>query len=337
MRIRLTRGLSLFATSLALCLAAAAAKAECPGNPKALGVSRTVVVDPREHGRIGTMNYAETLPLVDKEVVLTFDDGPLPPYSNRILDILASECVRATYFIVGRMARAYPALVQRALNEGHTIGTHSMNHPFPFREQGLDRSRQEIDGGIAATAAALGAPAKVAPFFRFPGLGRTDEVEHYLGTRGLMVWSADFPADDWRRIAASDIVRRALSRLAARGKGVLLLHDIQPATALALPTLLAELKSRGYRIVHVVPAAADRPATPTAADAWLMHPRTKWTLPAIALADVRNGAAEALAKGATDALCALKPRPLAVAAVGRKRPKPPLVAEAPMPDIHAVH
>jgi peptidoglycan/xylan/chitin deacetylase (PgdA/CDA1 family) len=128
------------------------------------------------------------------------------------------------------MAKAHPELVRRAYQEGHTIGTHSMNHPYPFRAQGLERSRAEIDGGIAATATALGKPKELAPFFRFPGLGRTDPVEGYLASRGLMVWSADFPADDWKRISASEIVHRALRRLEAKGKGVLLLHDIHPAT-----------------------------------------------------------------------------------------------------------
>ena len=80
---------------------AAASAGECPGNPNALGTSRTIVVDPRDHSRIGTMDYAETLPLADHEVVLTFDDGPIPPYTSKVLDILAAECVNATYFIVG--------------------------------------------------------------------------------------------------------------------------------------------------------------------------------------------------------------------------------------------
>src|ERR1051325_5953490 len=88
--------------------AAPASPAECPGNPGALGTSRTLVVDPREHPRIGTMQYDETLPLQDHEVVLTFDDGPLPPNSTKVLDILASQCVKATFFIIGRMARSFP-------------------------------------------------------------------------------------------------------------------------------------------------------------------------------------------------------------------------------------
>src|SRR5215213_1887374 len=114
MRIRFTRLLGIGLAPLALCTAVTASRAaECPGNPNAIGTSRTIVVDPHEHRRIGTMSYSETLPLVDKEVVLTFDDGPLPPYTSKILDILASECVKATYFIVGAMARANPDLVRR--------------------------------------------------------------------------------------------------------------------------------------------------------------------------------------------------------------------------------
>src|ERR1700722_17246540 len=70
-----------------------ASAADCPGHPDALGTSRTLVVDPREHPRIGTMQYPETLPLADHEVVLTFDDGPLPRNSNKVLEILAAECV----------------------------------------------------------------------------------------------------------------------------------------------------------------------------------------------------------------------------------------------------
>src|SRR3954468_828195 len=104
--------------------------ADCPGNPGALGTSRTLVVDPREHPRIGTMQYAETLPLQDREVVLTFDDGPLPPHSNQVLDILASQCVKATFFIIGRMARSFPEGVRKVRDAGHSIGSHTQNHPL---------------------------------------------------------------------------------------------------------------------------------------------------------------------------------------------------------------
>jgi hypothetical protein len=105
-----------------------AVAAECPGNPDALGTSRVISVDPTEHRRIGTLQYHESLPLADKEVVLTFDDGPLPPYTAQILETLVAECVKATFFMVGRQARAYPDVVRRVYNEGHTVASHSQNH-----------------------------------------------------------------------------------------------------------------------------------------------------------------------------------------------------------------
>src|SRR5262249_60984755 len=88
------------------------AGAECTGNPDALGTSRPIVVDPLEHPRLGGMQYRESLPLEDHEVVLTFDDGPLPPRTNHVLDTLASECVKATFFLVGKMATTYPDVVR---------------------------------------------------------------------------------------------------------------------------------------------------------------------------------------------------------------------------------
>src|SRR5204863_1676542 len=109
------------------------------------------------------------------------------------------------------------------------------------------------------------------PFFRIPGLARADGVEKSLAARSLMTWSADFPADDWRHIKANEIIRRALMRLEDKGKGILLLHDIQPATIIALPTLLKELKARGYSIVHVVPAGADRGKTVTEPEQWTLR------------------------------------------------------------------
>jgi hypothetical protein len=133
------------------------------------------------------------------------------------------------------------------------------------------KAHAEMDGGIEAAAAALGDPNAVAPFFRIPGLIRADVVEKYMAEKRIQIWSADFPADDWKHLGASEVMKRALSRLEAHGKGVLLLHDIQPATALMLPSLLRELKRRGYRVVHVVPATADLPKTPTAPDQWLMR------------------------------------------------------------------
>ncbi len=231
---------------------------DCPGNPAALGTSRVLAIDPADYPLIGRMQYPKSLPLADKEVVLTFDDGPLPPYSNQILDILASECVKATYFLVGEMARAYPATVRRIYAEGHTIGTHSEDHPFHLGRLPLDKMRDEIDRGIADVTAALGNPDAVAPFFRIPGLDRSNALESELAAQSLAVFSSDTVADDWHhRIKPAQIIALALSRLEARGKGILLLHDIHPTTVAALPGLLKALKENGFHIVQVVPAASE--------------------------------------------------------------------------------
>jgi peptidoglycan/xylan/chitin deacetylase (PgdA/CDA1 family) len=288
----------------------AAAASDCPGRPGALGVSRTIVVDPREHSRIGTMSYVETLPLADKEVVLTFDDGPIPPRTDKILEMLATECVKATYFIVGTMAREYPQIVKRIYDAGHTVGTHSMSHPIPFKRQGVEKTRAQIDDGIKATEAALGNDRAIAPFFRFPGFGNTDHGETHLEQRGLMTWGADIPADDWRKIGGAEVAKRAMRRLDAKGKGILLLHDIHQRTVDALPTILKELKAGGYRIVHVVPETPDRPKTITTVAEWRMYAPPKPMLPKIALADVRDLDSFSIAGKSASDLCELKATPV---------------------------
>ena len=246
---------------LAFCVVgsvAASAAEPCPGNPDALGTGRVLAINPADFARIGSMQYPKTLPLEDHEVVITFDDGPIPPYTNAVLDTLASECVKATYFLVGEMAHAYPSIVRRIYNAGHTIGTHSQNHPRAFQRLSVEKAERQVETGIESVDTALGDPKALSPFFRIPGLGRTNAIESYLASKSLVTWSADVVADDWKHIKASEIVRRAMRRLEEKGRGILLLHDIHPATALAVPVLLKELKQRGYRVVQVV-AAGERP------------------------------------------------------------------------------
>jgi peptidoglycan-N-acetylglucosamine deacetylase len=274
---------------------AAAAAELCPGNPDALGTSRVLTISPSNFSRIGSMQYAQTLPLNDHEVVITFDDGPIPPYSNVILDTLAAQCVKVTYFLVGEMAHAYPSIVRRIYNAGHTIGTHSQNHPYAFQRLTMPAVERQVDGGIASVDAALGDPKALSPFFRIPGLGRTSAIENYLASKSLVTWSADVVADDWKHIGAKEIVKRAMRRLEEKGRGILLLHDIHPATVLALPTLLKELKDRGYHVVQVV-AAGEHPeslpelvASPdTSKESWPRIVQTKTTHEAPAKTELRH-------------------------------------------------
>ncbi len=246
---------------LAGVFAAAPARAQnCPGHPDALGTSRVLVVSPEDYERLGTIQYKHTLPLADHEVVITFDDGPLPPWSDKALNILNAQCVKVAYFIIGRMAQEFPGIVRREYEAGDTIGTHSEDHPLGFQKLSGEKLAYQIDGGIAAVDSALGDPEELAPFFRIPGLGRSPIVEDALADRSLVVFSADVVADDWfHHITPAQIVQRAMSRLEKRGRGILLLHDIHPWTVAALPELLKELKDNGFHVVQVVPPAPTSP------------------------------------------------------------------------------
>jgi peptidoglycan/xylan/chitin deacetylase (PgdA/CDA1 family) len=246
------------------------------------------VVDPRAHPRIGSFQYSETLPLKDKEVVITLDDAPRPA-SAPALDVLTAHCVKATYFIIGKHARDYPEILKKIHAAGHTIASHSQTHPLTFNRMPAARAEKQIDDGIASIRAVLGDEAEIAPFFRVPGLLRGEAVERVAADRGLMVWSTDVMSHDWkRRITPDGIVRRTIDRLEAKGKGILLLHDIHPKTVEALPLIFRELKQRGYRIVHVQPATETRLATPTEPQDWQLHTPSSTPLPALLAGDIRN-------------------------------------------------
>ena len=261
----------------------------CPDNPDALGTSRVLTINPGEFIRIGTLQYKQTLELKDHEVVLTFDDGPLPPYTDIILDALASQCVKATYFLVGQMAHAHPSTVRRIFNEGHTIGTHSQNHPRAFERLSMPRVEREVDGGIDSVTSAIGDAKALSPFFRLPGFGRTNAIERFLENKQLVTWSADVDTDDWWRGSTPEaIVKRAMRRLNARGRGIILMHDIHRKTAIALPILLKELKANGYSVVHVVAAGEQPKSVPEI----MASPTTDLTASATALASAPSSASQ---------------------------------------------
>ncbi len=249
---------------LAGCFPALAACAD----PDAIGVSRTLTVDTSRALAVGTIQYRSDLPLAENEVVLTFDDGPLPGTTDRVLDALRDACTHATFFTVGRMARAYPALARREAADGNTLGTHTWRHPVSLAKLSASAAAREIDRGIAALTAVLGVPP--APFFRFPGLNQTRSLRSHLASEGIAVFSADVVGDDWTGISADAIRRKVLMRLKVHHGGIVLLHDTKHATAAMLPQLLKDMKVAGYRIVQIVPAPPTAPvafrrpdATPT--------------------------------------------------------------------------
>lgn len=249
-------------------LQAAASATECR-HPDALGTSRVLEVDPQAYPLVGKVQYMETLRLKNREVVLTFDDGPVFEGTDIILGQLARHCAKATFFMIGLNAAESPELARRVYDEGHTVGFHTFSHP-DVEKITFDKAKADIDKGIAAIREALGPTRRAAPFYRPPYLSMTREIERYINANGMMVWSIDADSEDW--IAATDdaLLERTIERLEKAGKGILLLHDIQPATVRVLPRLLAELKKRDFKLVHVVPAPNNKAKSAGAVmpDAW---------------------------------------------------------------------
>jgi peptidoglycan/xylan/chitin deacetylase (PgdA/CDA1 family) len=245
----------LFTILVLLLTATAAAAQTCP-NPDALGTSRVLEVSAATTPRVGRKEFPQTLPLGPKELVLTFDDGPIPATTPRILDALKAECVHATFFLIGREAAAAPALVRREAAEGHTVAHHSYSHPL-LSHMPIDKAEANIDKGMAADDKALygvwrGNP--VVPFFRFPGFASTPALLDRLEQRHIAVFGADVWASDWNETTPQYELDLILSRIDKIGRGIVLFHDSKARTARMLPSFLRELKRRGYHIVHVVPA-----------------------------------------------------------------------------------
>jgi peptidoglycan/xylan/chitin deacetylase (PgdA/CDA1 family) len=229
--------------------------AECPRDGT-LGTSRVLSVDAASFPRVGLKSFPQTLPLRDHEVVLTFDDGPWPPTTPKVLKALADECVRATFFLIGKPASEHPSLVRRIAAEGHTIGTHTWTHPS-LAQIKPDDATDQITHGISAVETALHGQATTTPttpFFRFPGFQSTPATLDFLQSRGIVVFGADLWASDWNKMTPQQELHLLTDRLEAARKGIVLLHDPRAQTAAMLPAFLRYLRENGYHVVHVLPA-----------------------------------------------------------------------------------
>ncbi len=228
----------------------------CP--PQALGTSRILEVDAATTPRVGRKQFPQTLPLQRKELVLTFDDGPIPETTPKALDALKAECVRATFFLLGRNSEAHPVLARRILAEGHSVGHHTYSHqnlskmPFANAEAEINRGFEEDDNAIYGQRRT----DPLTPFFRFPGFASTPGLLDVLARRRIVVFGADVWASDWNDMSPSAQLHLILQRIEAVDHGIVLFHDTRAQTMHMLPEFLRELKRRGYRIVHIVPAGS---------------------------------------------------------------------------------
>lgn len=226
--------------------AAAAAAPRCT-NPNALGVSRTVEIDTTGGPGFGFEHFKQHDFLRNNEVILTFDDGPWPT-TPAVLKALADECVRATFFPIGKHATYYPEILKQIADAGHTIGSHTWSHADLSRKS-VEEAKEEIEKGMSAVRMSLGSPA--APLFRFPALRHPPELVTYLGERNVGIFSTDMDSFDFKMRKPEQVVNSVMAKLKKHGKGIVLMHDFQPATSQAVADLLAQLKANGYKVVHL--------------------------------------------------------------------------------------
>ncbi|TPQ35770.1 oligosaccharide deacetylase [Bradyrhizobium guangdongense] len=220
-------------------------------NPNALGVSRVVEIDTTGGPGFGFDHFKQFDFLTDKEVVLTFDDGPWPNNTPAVLKALADECTKGLFFSVGKHATYHPEILRQVLAQGHTVGTHTWSHVnLNSKKLTEQQVKDEVEKGFSAVRFALG--TNPAPFFRFPQLQHNPAMVTYFGTRNVAMFSTDIDSFDFRKGATPDkIVSNVMTKLDKLGKGIILMHDFQKHTGEALPTLLARLKAGGYKVVQM--------------------------------------------------------------------------------------
>jgi len=223
-------------------------------NPNAIGLSRVVEIDTTGGPAFGTEHFKQYDFLRDKEVVLTFDDGPWPDNTPMVLKALKDNCIKATFFEIGQHATWRPDISREVAAAGMTVGNHTWSHKDlaknPYAKD-IELAKQEIEMGVSAVHMAVGGPT--APFFRFPDLQQPPDLMTYLGTRNIAIFSTDIDTFDFKLRKPDDVIKSAMTKLAKNGKGIVLMHDFQHNTAEALPELLRQLKAGGYKIVHMVP------------------------------------------------------------------------------------
>jgi peptidoglycan/xylan/chitin deacetylase (PgdA/CDA1 family) len=221
-------------------------------NPNALGVSRIVEIDTTGGPGFGFEHFKEHDFLRPKEVVLTFDDGPWPKNTPAVLAALAAHCTKAIFFPIGKHATWEPGILKQVAAAGHSIGTHTWSHQ-DLSKKSKEEAIREIEMGASAVHMAVGGPT--APFFRFPALRHPPEMVKYLGERGIAIFSTDMDSFDFTMRKPEQVIKSVMGKLEKHGKGIVLMHDFQHATAEASAELLNQLKANGYKIVHMVPKA----------------------------------------------------------------------------------
>ncbi|MEU0196597.1 MULTISPECIES: glycosyltransferase [unclassified Streptomyces] len=206
------------------------------------------------------------LELPDHELVLTFDDGPDPMWTPKVLDVLKKHEAHAVFFITGTMASRHPDLVQRMVDEGHEIGLHTFNHP-DLSLQSKSRIDWELSQNQLALAGAAGIRTSLfrPPYSSFAHVmdNKSWPVTEYIGSKGYITIVNDTDSEDWRRPGVEKIISNATPK---NGEGaIVLMHDSggdRSQTVAALDRFITGLKDQGYRF-DTLTAALDAPSAHT--------------------------------------------------------------------------
>jgi peptidoglycan/xylan/chitin deacetylase (PgdA/CDA1 family) len=232
---------------------AAAPSAPACDKPGGMGLARTVEIDTTGGPGFGFEHFKQYDFLRDKEVVLTFDDGPWPENTPMVLKALADNCLKAIFFEIGEHAIWHPEIAKQVAAAGNTIGSHTWSHKDLARNpyaSDIEQAKQEIEMGVSAVHMAVA--GAIAPFFRFPDLQHPPAVLSYLAERNIATFSTDIDSFDFKIHKPELVIKSVMTKLEKHGKGIILMHDFQHATAEAMPELIRQLKAGGYKVVHVV-------------------------------------------------------------------------------------
>jgi peptidoglycan/xylan/chitin deacetylase (PgdA/CDA1 family) len=195
--------------------------------------------------------------LGEGEIALTFDDGPHPTRTPRVLQILAEAGIKATFFQIGRNAAAYPEVARRVLSAGHTVGSHTFSHANLSRIT-EPHAEAEVESGDASVSLALGLHPGDLPFFRFPYGAKTPIEQGFVQHRGNTTFFWNMDSQDWKVRDPHRLFQNVLAEMDRARRGIILFHDIHEQTVIVLPHVLAELRARHMKTVVFV--AADRVA-----------------------------------------------------------------------------
>lgn len=196
-------------------------------------------------GRTLDVTSLDDVKLQPREVILTFDDGPVPGKTERILATLDTFGVKATFLMVGEMAKTYPDIAQLVQKHGHAIGSHTYRHAN-LQNLNFEAALAEINRGKHAVENAIG---EEAHFFRFPYLADTKRLRTGLKNRGDIVLDVDVDSKDYFKVTPDAVIGRTMATLRDKGQGIILMHDIHTRTETMLPELLKRLRHDGYRVV----------------------------------------------------------------------------------------